>query len=488
MRSSRTWLVAATELRRMRRSGALAVMAAVLSLLIVAAGLVAWRAEVAYEAQRQRYGATVDAQWAAQPNRHPHRVSHYGYLLFRPRSPLSFFDAGVTANTGSTLFLEAHRQNSMNFGEASQADAPLRFGGLSMALVLQLLVPLVVFVAAAGGVAREREDGTLALVRSQGVSWTAWLGGKVLALTTAAVTMVLPGAIAVALALALTRDVPWTADATWRASALAFAHVAYFAVSAAVGVLVSAVMRTTRDATLVLVGLWLALWIVVPRVVPAAGSAAHAMPTRAAFEAEVERRTRALGDSHNPEDEAFAAFKAKTLAEAGVARVEDLPINYNGVLMREGERLTTEAYRGMRETLAEARRGHERAATIAAAVSPFLAMRLVSMALAGVDMRYVDDFERQAEDYRYTLVQHLNGLHAEALTQAEDRYQPGGGEGQVPSRKRIDAEHWQETPEFAYAPATIATSIRDGAPGVAVFAVWLAGLGLALWRLRPAVA
>jgi ABC-2 type transport system permease protein len=480
--------VARVELTRMRRSGALAALAVVLGGLIVASGLVAWRAERAYEAQRQRYSATVDAQWDQQPDRHPHRVSHYGYLLFRPRAPLGFFDAGVTANTGSTLFIEAHRQNSMNFGDAAHADAPLRFGGLSMALVLQLLIPLVIFIAAAGSVAREREEGTLALVRSLGTSWAAWLGGKVLALVVAALAIVLPGTLVVAAVLAATRDVAWTSDAWARTGALALAHVAYFAVCALIGVLVSAVSRTSRDATLALVGLWLALWVIVPRVVPAIGAAADQLPTRAAFEAEVERRTRALGDSHNPNDPTFAAFKAETLAKAGVSRVEDLPVNYNGILMIEGERLTTDAYRGMRALLDDSRRGHERSATIAAAVSPFLAMRLASMALAGVDVRHVDDFERQAEDYRYTLVQHLNQLHAEEVAHADDRYVSTGGGSDAPSRKRIEAEHWQDTPAFAYAAPVFGTAAAQAAAALAVLGLWLGGMTVWLWRVRPGVA
>ena len=480
--------VARVELTRMRRSGALAALAVVLGGLIVASGLVAWRAERAYEVQRQRYSATVDAQWDAQPDRHPHRVSHYGYLLFRPRAPLGLFDAGVTANTGSTLFIEAHRQNSMNFGDAAHADAPLRFGGLSMALVLQLLIPLVVFIAAAGSVAREREEGTLALVRSLGTSWVAWLGGKVVALVVAALVIVLPGTLVVAGVLAATRDVAWTTDAWMRTGALALAHVAYFAVCALIGVLVSAVSRTSRDATLALVGLWLALWVIVPRVVPAIGAAADALPTRAAFEAEVERRTRALGDSHNPNDPTFAAFKAETLAKAGVSRVEDLPVNYNGILMIEGERLTTDAYRGMRALIDDSRRTHERSATLAAAVSPFLAMRLASMALAGVDVRHVDDFERQAEDYRYALVQHLNRLHAEEVAHGDDRYVSTGGGSDAPSRKRIEAEHFQEAPAFAYVAPAFGVAAAQAAAALAVLGLWLGGMTVWLWRVRPGVA
>ena len=346
--------VAWVELTQLRRSGAFTLLAVLVAVLLAGSAVVAWRAERAYEGQRQRYQGAVQAQWDGQPSRHPHRVSHYGYLLFRPRSPLGFFDAGVTAHTGSTLFLEAHRQNSMNFADAAQADMPLRFGSLTMALVLQLIVPLVIFVAAAGAVAREREDGTLAVVLAQGPPWWAVLTGKALALFVAALALALPAAIASAALLAWQRDVVWSAEAWASAGALALLHAGYFALCAALGVLVSALCRTPRDATLALVGIWLALWVVVPRVGPAVGASADDLPTRAEFEADVERRTRALGDSHNPDDPTFAAFKAEVLARQGVARVDDLPTNYNGILMAEGERLTTDAYRQARAGLAAA--------------------------------------------------------------------------------------------------------------------------------------
>jgi ABC-2 type transport system permease protein len=168
--------------------------------------------------------------------------------------------------------------------------------------------------------------------------------------------------------------------------------------------------------------------------------------------------------------------------------VEDLPVNYNGILMIEGERLTTDAYRGMRALLDDSRRGHERSATIAAAVSPFLAMRLASMALAGVDVRHVDDFERQAEDYRYTLVQHLNQLHAEEVAHADDRYVSTGGGSDAPSRKRIEAEHWQDTPAFAYVAPVFGTAAAQAAAALAVLGLWLGGMTVWLWRVRPGVA
>jgi ABC-2 type transport system permease protein len=457
----------------------------VLAALVAASAVVAWRAEQAYEAERRRYTTAVGTHWDAQPDRHPHRVAHYGYLLFRPRPALGIVDAGVTAQTGSALFLEAHRQNSLNFAEAAQADSPLRFGALSMATVLQLLVPLVLMLAAAGSVAGERDAGTLAMVRAQGVAWPAVLGGKAAALTAAAVVLAIPAVAAAALLLSRQREVTWAADDWARSLALVAAHAAYFAICAALGVAVSALARSRRGATLAVVGLWIALWVVVPRLVPVLAAAAFELPTRATFEAEVERRVRALGDSHNPADESFAAFKQETLNRYGVSRVEDLPLNYNGVVMIEGERLTTEAYRGFREAIAGAVRGHARVAAAASAVSPFVAMRLASMARAGVDAEAVQHFEARAEDYRFQLVQHLNRLHAEAVRLDEDRYAADTGATEAPTRKRIAAEHWDEAPRFDYAPLTLAASAGAAWPALTALACWTAAAALALARLRP---
>ncbi|SDA16318.1 DUF3526 domain-containing protein [Sphingomonas sp. NFR15] len=46
------------------------------------------------------------------------------------------------------------------------------------------------------------------------------------------------------------------------------------------------------------------------------------------------------GDSHNPDDPFFKAFKERTLRQYGVTRVEALPVNHNGLLATEGEKRT----------------------------------------------------------------------------------------------------------------------------------------------------
>lgn len=482
------WRVTRAELTQLRRSGAITVVVSLLAVLLVASAIVAWRADRAFEAQRARYQDTVEAQWDAQPARHPHRVSHYGYLVFRPRGPLGFFDSGVSSTTGSTLFLEAHRQNSTNFADAAQADAPLRFGGVSLALVLQLLVPLIVFVAAAGIVAREREDGTLALILAQGVGWRPLLAGKATALLIVGVGAIVPAVVVVAALLAGQRDATWHAGAWASAAGLLALHVVYLGLCALIGVLVSAVAPTAREATLALVGLWLVLWVVVPRMAPALGTAALDVPTRAQFEADVERRTRALGDSHNPNDPTFAAFRASLLARERVTRLEDLPANYNGLLMIEGERLTTAAYADARGALAAALDRQHQRVRWAGLLSPFVAMRLASMALTGTSVAHADDFEAQAERYRFALVQHLNGLHADEVPLAEDRYAATGGGSDAPTRKRIAASHFASAPVFRHEPPPARLGFTTAGAGGGALVAWLVGLVFVVGRVRPRVA
>ena len=40
----------------------------------------------------EHYGQEVRKSWENNPDKHPHRMAHYGYVVFREKYPLSFFD------------------------------------------------------------------------------------------------------------------------------------------------------------------------------------------------------------------------------------------------------------------------------------------------------------------------------------------------------------------------------------------------------------
>ena len=180
-RLSNTLLIARRQLGAMRQDGYVVFLLG----LVIALGLVAAlgaRHHAAGETeQRIRYQEMVDRQWVEQPERHPHRVIHYGFLVFREQAPLEFFDPGVSDYAGTSLYLEGHRQNTANFGEARHATGMSRFGRLTPASVLALLLPLLVVVAGFAAVSGEREGGTLGVLLTQGATPAQILAGKVLA-------------------------------------------------------------------------------------------------------------------------------------------------------------------------------------------------------------------------------------------------------------------------------------------------------------------
>ncbi len=81
-------------------------------------------------------------QWLNQGAKGLHSAAHYGVYAFKPQMPLSFIDRGVEAYTGAAVWLEAHKQNDFRYRPAQDQTAVARFGELTAATVLQILLPL----------------------------------------------------------------------------------------------------------------------------------------------------------------------------------------------------------------------------------------------------------------------------------------------------------------------------------------------------------
>lgn len=450
--------IAVHEWRTAWRSRVVAILAAALTLLAASAAIVGQARYDSDSTQRARYQQMVGEQFAEQPDRHPHRVSHYGFLVFRPRAPLGFFDSGVESYGGTSIFLEAHKQNTANFSAAAQAGSSERFGELTLALVLQLFVPLFIFGVAGVSVTRERESGTLTLLLCQGASWPAILWGKLAGALLIVGTVLAPALFVSVAWLVLGSGTAWTTDMTVRALGLVAAHGLFLVTCAALAVMVSAWQHTSRAALVALVGAWIVLWVVLPRLLPMIGTALYPTPARAVFEAEVERAVKALGDSHNPNDPKFASIRAKALADHGVSRIEDLPFNYSGFVMQQGEQLTSETYQAHMAALLDTYRQQARLVDLAAIASPFLAIRSLSMTMAGSDVAHLVEFDRQAEAFRFSLIASLNELHMNEVPLARDRY-GAAGPSDVPSRLRIDRGFFEDLPGFDYRPPSIGQAL-----------------------------
>ena len=467
-----TLLIARRQIGTMREDRyVLFLLALVVSLGVVS--VLGARHHTASEAeQRARYQALVDRQWAEQPDRHPHRVIHYGFLVFREEAPLAFFDPGVGAYAGTSLFLEGHRQNSASFGDARHATALLRFGRLTPAAVLGLLLPLFVVAAGFASVSGERERGTLRLLLAQGATSAQIMAGKALGLGAVAVAAALPiGLVAAAFVAAGGGDQPSVA----RMLALAAIYAAYLAGWVLLTVWVSSRRASSRAALAQLVAIWVALCVAAPRVGASLAAALHPIPLRAQFTAQVEEAQRGVGDSHNPDDPFFSALRDEYLARYEVESVDELPINWGGVVSREGEAVTSRINEEQQRELVAAHRRQDRVMSWLGLLTPHLAARDLSMAAAGTGPEAVEAFRAQAEAHRYDIIQRLNDLHVHEIRYENDRAQ------------RIARQEWTRFPVFRTNPPSLRRAVADRPQSLAALGLWvvlpLAGLGLGRKRL-----
>lgn len=454
--------IAREEWRALFRNRAGLIATLLILALVAASALVSLERRSAIAQERARLQAGVDSEFDRQPDRHPHRMVHYGQFVFRPIEPLAFFDFGVDGFTGNTIFLEGHRQNSANFAEARQSSLLLRFGQLTPAFVLQVLAPLLILFLGFGAVARERERGTLRLLLSQGVGGGQLLAGKFLGLAGIAIAVAAP-AFLLLLGMAATGAAGWAPVLL-----LIVGYAAWLLLWAGVSVLVSAMAGRGRDALLALVGIWMVTVILLPRALPQIAASRVVLPGTIETEVALHRDLKQIGDAHNPDDPYFNDFKARTLARYGVRTVEELPVQYAGLVGMEGERMTTALYaragaRGV--AIEQAQNGFVRAFAV---VSPVIAIRDLSMALAGSDLASHQRFLDAAEGFRYRFVQTLNRMQVEQI--------PNVNAGTDP---RISAANWQRVPRFAYRPAEPVAA--GGAllwSSLAVLIGWLGAIGM----------
>jgi ABC-2 type transport system permease protein len=457
--------VAANEARRLWRERLARTLGGLgLGLVLLALMLGELREQQTLDRQAS-YAGRADTDWVNQPDRHPHRVVHAGDFVFKAPSPLAGIDWGVESHGGRSVFLEGHRQNTANFSDAALSGGLLRLGDLSPSRVVQQWLPLLMLLAGAAGVAGERQQGTLLAALAHGARGAEWLAGKALALWLFGLGMAAPvlGALLVSAV-----DAPWL---TARALGLGATLVASLGLSALGVVLVSAVARDTLSALLAGTVAWFALAIAAGPMAAGLAALAHPAPTQAEVEQRIAAALAAVGDAHDPHSTHFAEFRARVLDRYGVDRIEDLPVNYGGLVMLEGERLSSAAVASEVDRQRDAWAAQRARADAAAWLLPTLSVHHLAQALAGTDLAHHRHFLDAAERRRFETVQALNTLHAEKIGAANDRDQ------------RLDARYWAGIPRtpISLPPLAVAApSLRAGVPPVALWAL----LGLvALWRV-----
>ncbi|GGF36828.1 ABC transporter permease [Echinicola rosea] len=422
------------------RSRAIYPLLLIVVMLLGFSGVTGWENYKEQNEIRQHYQQKARESWESNPDKHPHRMAHFGTFAFRLKYPLSMFDGGIENFTGNAVFLEAHKQNMVNFSEASLSTGLLRFGELTLAMVLQTVFPLLLFFLGFASVSAERESGTLKIMLIQGAKFREILVGKTLGLWLVALVCLLPVLLMLGYFL-VGQEAADPGDVWTRFAVLSLVYMLFFMVLSIITVVVSATSHKSKNALIKLLAIWLVFVVLMPRTSQALGNYLFPSPSKVAFESAIEDEVVQKGDSHNPDDPYFKALKDSVLAAHQVDSIEDLPFNYGGFVMGVGERTSSAIYNNHQEALLEKYGLQNTLTEWAALINPYVAIKQLSMALSGTDFSTYLDFQEQAERYRYDLAQKMNELQMEHIS-------PKKAQGSEGKEHVVEHEEWSLVPDF----------------------------------------
>lgn len=466
MKTLHSELLIARHLRQsVFKNSAVFVITLFIGVLLLYATFSGWENYKNQNETSEKYQHESREDWLKNPDKNPHRMAHYGNFAFRKSTSLSVFEFGMEPFFGNAIFLEAHKQNTANFSEAGFSNSMLRFGEISIAMVLQVLLPLLIFFLGFNSIAYERENGTLKILLTQGINWKQLLMGKILGVASVIMMLFVPTIIVLVLVWLFLQDFTITPDETIKMILFILFHFAYLLFFCVISVLISAISKTSKKALITLIGIWLVFTIILPRTTQAIGAYIYEAPSKIQFNSDIEKDILKQGDSHNPNDPHYKGIKDSLLRAYKVDSVQKLPFNYSGFIMTEGEKISSRIYN---EHLAELLKIYKKQNSFSKTVSflnPYIAMKNLSMGLSNTDYESYIDFQKQAEDYRYKMAQKMNALQIKYISNKK----PGPNDKPL----AIGKEHWADMEDFHYEPKPIETVLRNEIISIISIVLWI---------------
>lgn len=458
------------------RDTRLQICGGILVMLMLMAILVGKQGQELIATERAEAQAAMYDTWVNQGEKHPHGAAHFGQFAFKPKPVLSFLDIGLDNYTGVSVFLEAHKQNEILFSNSQEGNGMTRFGELTAALILQILLPLLIVFLSFNTFTKEREEGTLKLLHAQGISMRKLFYGKSWGIYAMVMLIFLP---LVLLAYLVLDDHSATLDqeVLIKFISLTASYALYFFVFVLFSVLISAFARNSSLSLLSLIGLWIISCIVIPKATANLADKVYPTPSQFEFKNAIKDKVKNGIDGHNPSDIRLASLKEEVLEEYGVATIEELPVNWSGIAMQAGEEYTDQVYDQEFARIEENYKQQNRLSEWAAFINPYLAVRNLSMALAGTDFTHHIAFAKAAEGYRRAFVKKMNN-------DMEVNHKPGIAYGDY----KIGEEMWTSIAPFSYQLPSLSNILSDQWRSIMALLLWTVVLMMLSYTLAPKIA
>lgn len=205
-------------------------------------------------------------QWLNQEPKSPHSAAHYGFYAFKPMPLLSIMDRGMDDYLGNATWLEAHLQNEVQLRAIEDGNSLVKYDALTIGFVWQFLFPLILLILTFNVITKEKENGTMVMLLSTGVSTRYILLGKIQGILKGFLLFIfIPQVLLLFIILAINAENIIVEDFLSYAIVIFFYLLLYYLV-ANISVFLSAVMRTSSQVLVISVGFWVVSAFILPRV------------------------------------------------------------------------------------------------------------------------------------------------------------------------------------------------------------------------------
>lgn len=428
----------------------------------------------AYYSQTNREHETAQqtsyVQWLNQDPKSPHAAAHYGLYAYKPVPLMAVLDKGMDDFLGSAVWLEAHNQNDVKLRTIQDSATLSRFGALTVGFVGQFLVPLLLILLSYDAVSKERESGTLRMLLSTDASAGQVLAGKWLAVLRVVLLYVFgPMLLLSAGALLLAGGPAAFADALPNLAGWVMFHGLYYAFWAGLGIVVSSWVKQSGLALVGLLGFWTFGAFLVPRLCGSIARLAAPTPSALAFTEQI-ITDKETGINGGPTADNYGKLVEKqTLAKYGVDSLAQLPVSFAGIALQANENRDWTIYDKNYGGLFRQFRRQERVMEWLTMLSPTLAMRNLSRALAGTDVDKHLDFTDKAEAHRRIIQKAMNDDQTVNGAKLNQGYKAGPA-------------LWQRVSQFQYRQPGVGFMIGNQLISIVTLLIWSALAGLLLMR------
>ena len=422
------------ELLRFQRKGSVKVLLISVLLLSVSSVVLSYRD---YQLAVDQYNSNVvqaRVNWENQAEKDPHDAAHDGTYVIKPIYPLSILDKGIRPYAGQVVHLGAHKRNQSTINESKDRSGMFRFGELTPDFVLIYVFPLLLIFLGYNTFTEEKERQTIRLLLVQGTTFQKLSIGKWLALLVQMLVLLFFFILVAFLCYKLLDNEVQVEWLEW--GGLVLIYLLYFMAFISLIVMVSGRAKTSGSSLTILLAIWIVVTLIVPKVSTTLSSSLYPFPSLQNFVNDIIDDQKKGLNGHNFWNDAAQEFQKEVLEEYGVSTVEELPVEYSGLLLAEGEKYESEVYTKHFDLLQEQYRKQRSVYRSCGIVSPMLPVRFVSMALTRTDYGFLWHFEDEAERYRVELNTALNMNIAENA-KGIDEY-------------KADTSLWSSIPTFNY--------------------------------------